>query len=394
MWRTLRAFAWLRWRMLINSMEQTGTRDTLERFSVAIEKILPIMTAILIVPSALGLSALGGGRGLRPRARRIPVEPLLARPVHPPRRSRHEHRRPAAAAGRRSHEPRAAAPAADFAAHVVRRAVGRGVRRSLDGDDAPARRFRAAGARCRRRAGRGAVRAGLRRDARGRGRRHLVAGDEPAAPGRPRPAARGAPRADLHPRHPGRQHDPEHAAGRAATAARGRGAAGGRGAVGRAAMGDGGRAACIRDLSDGALHHRNSCGDPRRPPAGRRAACRPDRHRSAAPRRRHVRVRARAQLARLDRSAADHSHARRMGVDAPRPVSRRIRGGAGAFPSRASHAARPFDPAVAPHHVRPVRLLVHEPQHGPRPVRAVPDRPRPRVVCLLHWRSCRSCRSP
>ena len=63
MWRILRAFAWLRWRMLINSMEKTGARDTLERFSVAIEKILPIMVAILMVPSALALSALGAAAG-------------------------------------------------------------------------------------------------------------------------------------------------------------------------------------------------------------------------------------------------------------------------------------------------------------------------------------------
>ena len=27
----LRAFAWLRWRMLINSLEKTGARDTVER---------------------------------------------------------------------------------------------------------------------------------------------------------------------------------------------------------------------------------------------------------------------------------------------------------------------------------------------------------------------------
>ena len=37
MLRILRAFAWLRWRMLINSLERTGARDMLERFSIAIE---------------------------------------------------------------------------------------------------------------------------------------------------------------------------------------------------------------------------------------------------------------------------------------------------------------------------------------------------------------------
>ena len=34
---TMRAFAWLRWRMFINSLERTGSRDMLERFSLAIE---------------------------------------------------------------------------------------------------------------------------------------------------------------------------------------------------------------------------------------------------------------------------------------------------------------------------------------------------------------------
>jgi len=33
----LRAFVWMRWRVLMNSLERTGARDRLERFSVAIE---------------------------------------------------------------------------------------------------------------------------------------------------------------------------------------------------------------------------------------------------------------------------------------------------------------------------------------------------------------------
>jgi hypothetical protein len=63
MWRILRAFAWLRWRMLINSLEKTGARDTLERFSLAIEKLGPIMAAVLMVPSVLALSGLGAAGG-------------------------------------------------------------------------------------------------------------------------------------------------------------------------------------------------------------------------------------------------------------------------------------------------------------------------------------------
>jgi hypothetical protein len=63
MWRTLRAFAWVRWRMLINSLERTGARDTLERFSLAMEKLGPIMAAVLMVPSGLFLSALAAAAG-------------------------------------------------------------------------------------------------------------------------------------------------------------------------------------------------------------------------------------------------------------------------------------------------------------------------------------------
>ena len=54
--RILRAFAWLRWRMLLNSLEKTGARDAVERFSLAIEKLGPIMAAVLMVPSGLALA--------------------------------------------------------------------------------------------------------------------------------------------------------------------------------------------------------------------------------------------------------------------------------------------------------------------------------------------------
>ena len=55
--RILRAFAWLRWRMLINSFEKTGSRDVVERFSVAVEKLGPIIAAVLMIPSGLLLAA-------------------------------------------------------------------------------------------------------------------------------------------------------------------------------------------------------------------------------------------------------------------------------------------------------------------------------------------------
>jgi hypothetical protein len=63
MLRILRAFAWLRWRMLLNSLERTGARDTIERFSLAIEKLGPIMAAVLMIPSGLLLAAAGAAGG-------------------------------------------------------------------------------------------------------------------------------------------------------------------------------------------------------------------------------------------------------------------------------------------------------------------------------------------
>lgn len=63
MLRILGAFVWLRWRMLINSLEKTSARDTVERFSIAIEKLGPIMAAVLMVPSALLLAAAAAAGG-------------------------------------------------------------------------------------------------------------------------------------------------------------------------------------------------------------------------------------------------------------------------------------------------------------------------------------------
>jgi hypothetical protein len=61
--RILKAFAWLRWRMLIKALDRTGSRDVLERFSLAMEKLGPILAAVLLIPSALFLFALGVSAG-------------------------------------------------------------------------------------------------------------------------------------------------------------------------------------------------------------------------------------------------------------------------------------------------------------------------------------------
>src|SRR5688500_16533085 len=63
MLRVLRAFAWMRWRIFVNSLEKTGARDAVERFSLAIEHIAPILLTIVMVPSALALAGLAGYAG-------------------------------------------------------------------------------------------------------------------------------------------------------------------------------------------------------------------------------------------------------------------------------------------------------------------------------------------
>ena len=50
---------WMRWRILINSLERTSARDTLERFAVATEKLGPIMAMVLLIPTSIVLFILG-----------------------------------------------------------------------------------------------------------------------------------------------------------------------------------------------------------------------------------------------------------------------------------------------------------------------------------------------
>jgi hypothetical protein len=58
MLRTFRAFAWIRWRMFVNSLERTGARDTLERLSLATEKLGPLVAFALLIPSAIAAAVL------------------------------------------------------------------------------------------------------------------------------------------------------------------------------------------------------------------------------------------------------------------------------------------------------------------------------------------------
>jgi hypothetical protein len=78
MGRIFRAFFWMRWRVLVNSLELTGSRDMLERFSVATGKLGPIVAMILLVPSSIGLLVLGiaAGFGTATGSMAVPLEAL------------------------------------------------------------------------------------------------------------------------------------------------------------------------------------------------------------------------------------------------------------------------------------------------------------------------------
>jgi hypothetical protein len=76
--RILRAFVWLRWRVLVNALERTGARDAIDRLSLAVENLGPIIALLLLVPSALGMTVLGAaaGFGLATGSWQLPFEVL------------------------------------------------------------------------------------------------------------------------------------------------------------------------------------------------------------------------------------------------------------------------------------------------------------------------------
>ena len=64
--------------MLVNAFERTSARDTLERLSLAVENVGPIIALLLLIPSAAGMALLGGvaGFGLGTNAWQLPFEVL------------------------------------------------------------------------------------------------------------------------------------------------------------------------------------------------------------------------------------------------------------------------------------------------------------------------------
>lgn len=78
MLRTFRAFAWMRWRMTVNAFDKTGGRDRLERVSMALEQIGPVIAVLLLLPTALGMFVLGGYAGFSLARGEAPGIPFIA----------------------------------------------------------------------------------------------------------------------------------------------------------------------------------------------------------------------------------------------------------------------------------------------------------------------------
>jgi hypothetical protein len=67
----------MRWRVLLNSLERQGSRDAIERFSLAVEQLSPLVMLLVMVPSAValfGLSAYAGWALVREAAGATPVQ--------------------------------------------------------------------------------------------------------------------------------------------------------------------------------------------------------------------------------------------------------------------------------------------------------------------------------
>jgi O-antigen/teichoic acid export membrane protein len=62
-WRLLRPLAWLRWRIVINTLTRSGARDMLERLSRAAESVLPLAILVMLLPLGVVLLVLGGWTG-------------------------------------------------------------------------------------------------------------------------------------------------------------------------------------------------------------------------------------------------------------------------------------------------------------------------------------------
>ena len=114
----------------INSLERTGARDTLERFSLAVEQLGPIIALALLVPvghrprRARRLRRLLARRGPAGDDLRSPAVPACSPPAASPSSVR-------CCCRRWSRPPRAAAAAADSTADAVRGAGRRCVRRAM-----------------------------------------------------------------------------------------------------------------------------------------------------------------------------------------------------------------------------------------------------------------------
>jgi hypothetical protein len=74
----LRTFAWLRWRLFVNTLTRTGRRSSWERVGLALESLGPLVTGLVLLPAAGALAVLGGAAGYVLGAGHAWARPLFA----------------------------------------------------------------------------------------------------------------------------------------------------------------------------------------------------------------------------------------------------------------------------------------------------------------------------
>ena len=130
--RILRAFAWMRWRVLVNSLERTGSRDTLRAPLARDREARPDHRRGAADPVGARRSPGSAGyAGVARLRQELPIAFEVLRYLLLLGAGAHD-RRTDRAAGARPHQRRPAAAAADPAPDALRRAGGRRASRSVD----------------------------------------------------------------------------------------------------------------------------------------------------------------------------------------------------------------------------------------------------------------------
>src|ERR687897_1820992 len=65
MFSILKSFTWMRWRIFVNTLNNTSGRDAVQRVSLALDRLAPIALVVILVPSAIALAGYGSFAGFK-----------------------------------------------------------------------------------------------------------------------------------------------------------------------------------------------------------------------------------------------------------------------------------------------------------------------------------------